>query len=721
MSKLSRIFAALTLAVCGPLFAATYVVPPDRILFDRADAIVIGHVAASRVVKTPQGAIGTTYDVRVEEIIKGATAMTITVGEPGGFAGNQLRIVPGAPAFNDGERVLLFLNGRDGQYTTTDLGLGAFHFAQDTAGITLAVREEAEIFGWDLNGAPHKEIRRSADGFVKYLREIARAIPAAAAENYAVPARPLQREVATPKMRTTTSSGQLQSDLTYPAASGNSYLLDIELNSGSGLGARWRTFPTVVNWNMGSTLAGAPSSGGAAVQSAFNSWNGDTCSNVNYALTSTTSNTNGIQEPADDINNFVWEKGLNSGPPNYTPFASYSCAQGGLLGLGGISAAYTAPCQQGQDPASCRHTFNGELYGTTREVDVSMNTGIAACPSFVASGNLITAVTHEVGHTLGFRHSNQSRVSPSADGTCDTATMECSTAAVMTATIVNGLNGALQTWDTDAVRKVYASSCGVVASVKGDFSGDGSPDILWRNNSTGANAFWVMTGTTFSGTVSNLPNLPNPDYRIVGTADFNGDGQQDVLWRNAVTGADAIWTLSGTSITGTINLPTLPGSNYQFEGVADFDHNGSPDIIIRNYSTGANAIWMMNGTAYSSTVNLPALPNLNYHIESAADFDANGTPDIVWRNYDPSGSGLNALWTMNGTSYLGTVNLPALPSVAYKISAIGDFNADTKPDIVWRNASTGANAIWLMNGTSYSSTVNLPGLPNASYEIRGPR
>ena len=129
-------------------------------------------------------------------------------------------------------------------------------------------------------------------------------------------------------------------------------------------------------------------------------------------------------------------------------FGPYGCASGGLLGLGGITAAWPNDCLgMNPDPNGCKHTFNGEIFATIAEVDVSMNRGIQACPSFYNSGDLNTAVAHEVGHTLGFRHSNQSRVSPSAEGSCDTGTMECSTTAIMQSVIVNGLNATLQPWD----------------------------------------------------------------------------------------------------------------------------------------------------------------------------------------------------------------------------------------------------------------------------------
>jgi hypothetical protein len=256
------------------------------------------------------------------------------------------------------------------------------------------------------------------------------------------------------------------------------------------------------------------------------------------------------------------------------------------------------------------------------------------------------------------------------------------------------------------------------SAVKGDFTGDGKPDVLLRNYSTGQDALWPMNGTTWTGTIIDLPALPLTTYRFEGTGDFNADGKNDVLLRNGTTGQNALWLMNGTTLNGIVDLPALPNTAYKFEGTGDFNADGKPDIILRNTTTGQDALWLMNGTALQSIVDLPALANVAYRFESCGDFNADGKPDIVLRNYT---TGQNAIWLMNGTVLQSIVDLPALPNTSYRIDAVADFNNDTKPDIVLRNYSTGQNAIWIMNGTSLSSVVDLPALPNVSYEINGPR
>jgi len=44
----------------------------------------------------------------------------------------------------------------------------------------------------------------------------------------------------------------------------------------------------------------------------------------------------------------------------------------------------------------------------------------------------------------------------------------------------------------------------------------------------------------------------------------------------------------------------------------------------------------------------------------------------------------------------------------WSISGTGDFNADDKTDILWRNSVTGVNALWLMDGTNLTQYVDIP-------------
>ena len=41
----------------------------------------------------------------------------------------------------------------------------------------------------------------------------------------------------------------------------------------------------------------------------------------------------------------------------------------------------------------------------------------------------------------------------------------------------------------------------------GDFSGDGSPDLIWQNTMSGQRSIWLMNGTSF-GSGAELGSIP---------------------------------------------------------------------------------------------------------------------------------------------------------------------------------------------------------------------
>src|SRR5205085_3042374 len=129
--------------------------------------------------------------------------------------------------------------------------------------------------------------------------------------------------------------------------------------------------------------------------------------------------------------------------------------------------------------------------------------------------------------------------------------------------------------------------------------------------------------------------IPDPNYYVGGTGDFNGDGSPDILWRNGTTGANALWLMNRTEFQNdVVNLPSLSGSNYRFDGVGDFNGDGKLDIFVRNYAAlvGTNSAWIMSstdGTVFSSEVTLPPLPNTDYVVGGIADYNLDGKADVA--------------------------------------------------------------------------------------------
>lgn len=463
------VLALFGLLLAPNLSAITYVVPADRFEIERSSAIILGRVLRSHVERFPESGPEVVTDVALEEAIRGNPESLVQIHVPS---------VPGAPSFAEGERVLLLLYQReDGSFAVNDLQLGAFHFVEE-----LFVRDESELVGWDPGGRIHEERPRAAERFLAYVRGVARG--EVTSDDYFVSSRAAPSDV--------TAAGNA-------AFTATSYTLQYS----GGVGSRWNVFPAAVNWNQGNSETGAFGNGTAQIQAAFNAWN---AGGAHYVLAGASANTKGFLDAADGVNNIVFEKNLTSS--GVQPF---SCTNGGVLGLGGMhSASFGAGA----------HVFHGETFATTLEADVSMNQGIGGCTtSQLPLSEFASVITHELGHTLGFRHSDQNRLS-SADCSID-VTLQCSSQAIMNHILVSGLNGQLQAWDKTALDAVYGSgpacvppsitlqplgatiTSGTTAQLSVSAGGTGPLSYQWYRGATGDTSSPVFGA--FSSAVSLNP------------------------------------------------------------------------------------------------------------------------------------------------------------------------------------------------------------------------
>jgi hypothetical protein len=97
------------------------------------------------------------------------------------------------------------------------------------------------------------------------------------------------------------------------------------------------------------------------------------------------------------------------------------------------------------------------------------------------------------------------------------------------------------------------------------------------------------------------PTLSDPNWSIVGVADFNGDSKPDLLWRDSSTGRTTIWYMDGPTWNGGYAdvQPTVSDPDWQIVAIRDFNTDGSPDLLWRNSSTYRTTVWYMNGPVWN--------------------------------------------------------------------------------------------------------------------------
>ncbi len=261
-----------------------------------------------------------------------------------------------------------------------------------------------------------------------------------------------------------------------------------------------------------------------------------------------------------------------------------------------------------------------------------------------------------------------------------------------------------------------------VTARKADFSSDGKADLVWQRDD-GVLSLWTMSGTTATSTQYLNPLMvSDPSWRIVATGDFNGDGKADLVWQHA-GGWLAVWYMNGASMVGGQFLnsgqPAAPG--WQIVGAADFNGDGNADLMWQ-HTDGWLAVWYMSGPTLLSAqlLNPSRISGNDWKIVGVGDFNADGKPDLVWQHRD----GWLSLWYMSGTNRLDAVYLNPMQVAdpAWRIRAVIDLDGDGKTDLIWQHMSGGWLGAWIMNGGTATSTGLLnPTSIGSSWKIMGPR
>ena len=545
--------------------AATFAVPDDRTFLRQADAIVVASALESHVGTTAHETIETVTTFSLEEVIKGALlADTFEVAEPGGKYRERVTAIPGVPRFHDGERALLFLVHAGGKWRVLDIALGRFAFATDVSGRKLLVRDEGEIAGWDGNGKVHLEPRRAEKEFLDFLRVESKG--GNGDENYFVPKERLvpNRAFAADLDNAVSAAYRGTISTVFTA---NSYAFATD-GTNNGTGARWTVFPGAISFKYVGTEPGAPGNGVTAVDAAVSAWDGDSNSNVLYVdagQDTSGTHTGGVSTP-DCQNTIAFERDLSAfGIP---AFSCNAHGYSGTLGVGGFSSA-------GNDPTHCGYsnagtaTFSGSSFYIANEGDVEMNQGIANCTLLFSNGDFNSAVTHEVGHTLGFRHSDQTRADDPTVACATDSSLECATTAIMKSFIPNGLNGALQTYDQHAVAALYpltGSGPAAPTSFTATEASATSVSLAWTA-STGSPAFYniyrssptsyttftkIATSTATNYTDSTVAATNAYLYKITGV---NGNGESSAS--NVDVATTVVFTDDPLSSSTAIKLTHL--------------------------------------------------------------------------------------------------------------------------------------------------------------------
>jgi hypothetical protein len=240
---------------------------------------------------------------------------------------------------------------------------------------------------------------------------------------------------------------------------------------------------------------------------------------------------------------------------------------------------------------------------------------------------------------------------------------------------------------TFSFRMDYDTGDSPTSIAVGDLNGDGHPDLITANSPARSVSVLLGKGDGSFAFSVDYPLAANSEVDSVLLADWNGDGNTDLIASNSV--------LLGQG-DGTFALEV--DLEYAVAAAGDLNGDGNLDLVTRPFrNVGAVLATAMLGkgdgtfNANESTFSLPCYFDATMAL---ADFNADGWLDLatVENDYHPEVSSELKVLLGNGDGTFVSQAEQGLPGSVFPVISVGDINADGRLDLMTRSV------LWTGNG-----------------------
>jgi hypothetical protein len=220
--------------------------------------------------------------------------------------------------------------------------------------------------------------------------------------------------------------------------------------------------------------------------------------------------------------------------------------------------------------------------------------------------------------------------------------------------------------------------------VRNDFNGDGRSDVLWRGDDGNLRDWLGQTNGGFIGNTGNLNATAGAEWEIAATGDFNGDGRDDILWRSSA-GAVTDWLgqFDGGFADNSAGFSLNPGTSWHVAGSADFNGDGRDDILWQN-DDGTIREWLgQAGGGFAGNLTYVNFnPGPGWQVAGTGDFNGDGYDDVLWHN---DGWVREWLGQPTGGFVDNMANVNVYTGFSWHVAGTGDFNGDHRADVLWQS------------------------------------